>query len=457
MIIPSPHAAAGAALLIVCALAVFGCARGPAADISLDPTTRYQTISGWEVTAGAPEPAERRAFHDDLDAVFDAAVNQVGINRVRLEIRSGVENNSRGYERLMAGNLDPQAWRSLRYATVNDNDDPQVINWAGFDFIDFDANIEQAILPLKRRLAARGEKLYVNVNYVAFADQIKNGAYIHDNPEEYAEFVLATYLHMQKKYGFVPDAWEVILEPDNVKQWHDGATLGRAMVATARRLRAQGFTPHFIAPSVTDMGNTLRYMDQLEQVPGATQDLVEISYHRYWNGSRRNALLIAERARRLGVRTGMLEWWFGKGTYEVLHEDLRDAQVSAWQGRTLWTLFDLRQGPTGRPVLTPKRDVQTNSQYFRYVRAGAVRIAAKSSDPAVDPLAFINSRGSYVVVMKVDGARKVAVHDLPAGEYVVSYTRRSGSASPPRRVQVSTGTPLRTTMPGAGVLTVARL
>jgi hypothetical protein len=339
---------------------------------------------------------------------------------------------------------------------VNDNADPHVINWSGFDFSELDANIEQAVLPLKRRLEARGEKLYVNANYVAFTDQIVNGAYIHDNPEEYAEFVLATYLHMQKKYGLVPDAWEVILEPDIVPQWRDGATLGRAMVATARRLRAQGFTPHFIAPSVTDMSHTLRYMDQLQKVPGATDDLVEISYHRYRNGSRRNALRIAERARQLGVRTGMLEWWFGKGTYEVLHEDLRDAQVSAWQGRVLWGLFDVRQGPSGRAVLVAKPDVRTNSQYFRYVRAGAVRIAARSSDGAIDPLAFINRQGSYVVVMKVDAAREVAVQDLPAGEYVVSYARRDGATSPPRRVQVTNGAPLRAAMPGPGVLTVAR-
>ncbi len=62
-----------------------------AATITLDPATTYQTISGWEAVAWASNDSP--AFVNFIDEVVDRAVNEVGIDRVRLEIRSGVENS----------------------------------------------------------------------------------------------------------------------------------------------------------------------------------------------------------------------------------------------------------------------------------------------------------------------------------------------------------------------------
>jgi len=102
-------------------------------------------------------------------------VHDAGINRLRLEIRSGAENSSD--------------------------------TWSGFHFSEMDDAIERIVNPLRAVIEADGEKLYVNVNYVAFTGQIKGAGYIHDDPDEYAEFILATYLHLQDKYGWVPDSW----------------------------------------------------------------------------------------------------------------------------------------------------------------------------------------------------------------------------------------------------------
>jgi hypothetical protein len=95
-----------------------------------------------------------------------------------------------------------------------------------------DSTIDRLVTPLRDLLAAKGEKLVVNVNYVAFTGQIANGVYLHDDPAEYAEFVLATYLHLKNKYGWTPGLWEVLLEPDNVSQWN-GKLLGQALAAAA--------------------------------------------------------------------------------------------------------------------------------------------------------------------------------------------------------------------------------
>jgi hypothetical protein len=62
-----------------------------AATITLDPSQTHQTITGWEAVPFALEPTDP-AFPHFKDALFDQAVNDLGINRVRLEVRSRVEN-----------------------------------------------------------------------------------------------------------------------------------------------------------------------------------------------------------------------------------------------------------------------------------------------------------------------------------------------------------------------------
>jgi len=197
--------------------------------ITLYPSRAHQTITGWEAVAFALEPTNP-AFPNFKDALFDQAVNDLGINRVRLEIRSSVENSTDAWSDYQTGKIDYQTWRSRRYATVNDNADPRTIDPAGFHFSEMDNTIERIVNPLREVLAAKGAKLIVNVNYVAFTRQITDGLYIHNDPTEYAEFVLATYLHLKEKYGWVPNLWEVLLEPDNVSQWN-GKLLGQAIAA----------------------------------------------------------------------------------------------------------------------------------------------------------------------------------------------------------------------------------
>jgi len=77
------------------------------------------------------------------DTLFDQAINDLGINRVRLEIRSGVENSVDNWAAYEAGMIDYQTWRSRRYATINDNADPRTINESGFQFSQIDNTIDR--------------------------------------------------------------------------------------------------------------------------------------------------------------------------------------------------------------------------------------------------------------------------------------------------------------------------
>ena len=70
------------------------------------------------------------------------------------------------------------------------------------------------------------------------------------DPHEYAAFIVAVFHHMQTNYGFVPDAIEVIHQPDEVNGWQTASTVANVILATTERLQAAGFTvPDFIGPA----------------------------------------------------------------------------------------------------------------------------------------------------------------------------------------------------------------
>lgn len=419
------------------------------ATIRLRPDQTFQTITGWEATPDIPDSPAAPAWAAYHDTQILSVARDGGINRVRIDVRSDLENSNGNLSRFIHGQLPYAIWKDLRYQVQNDNDDPFVINWAGFNFDEIDWYMDHTVMPLRKLLAARGEKLFINGCFVQF----KGGRTFQRNPEEYAEFVLAVYVHLKDKYGVVPDSWEMILEPDLPKDGWTGTEIGQAMVATARRLEGAGFTPAFVAPSVTDMRNTLPYVDAIAAVPGALDHLKEISYHRYKGSSGALLAQIAARAQQLGLHTSMLEWWFGKATYDVLFQDLKIGNVSAWQGRMLEGMYV----PQPDGSIGPRPEVRYNALLFRVVRAGAVRIGADSDHPnQFDAVAFINTDGGYAVAVRARQGGTVRVTGLPAGRYRISLAVPAGSQDIADPAAPDASGSLAVTMPDKGLLTIAR-
>lgn len=437
--------------------------------IVIYPDTTYQTITGWETIFGYD--LELGTLTDEI---LDQVANDLGINRVRLEIRAGVENDTDYWTLYRTGKVPYQTWRSHRYANVNDNNDPDVINQDGFHFSEMDLTINTYVLPLKQRIEAKGENLYINLCYVAFTSQnIAGTRYIHDDPDEYAEFMLATFNHLQSKYGWLPDGLEIILEPDNVSQWN-GTTVGNAIVKTMTKLQANGYRPDIIAPSNTHMGRAITYFDQLVRVPGAAQYITEFSYHRYGGVSDTNLQVIANRATQYGINTSMLEWWLSNNGYQTLHKDLKIGRNSAWQQGGVvayapigqWgqlALYVLDNSDPDNPIFTIGEKTKFTRQYYKFIRPGAVRIkavlsarfgAVLSSSSTFDPLAFINANGKYVVVVKTDAGGSFTIVGLPPGTYGIKYTTFSEYDRDLPDQSIGSGESLTTSILGAGVLTV---
>lgn len=440
--------------VLACTFLVFvGCAATAEQDavISLDTSETYQTMTGWELTgelAGAPAEPRWTPYKEEL---LDKLISEGGINRVRLEIRNSAEAPPTGIAEFINGEINYKAYREYFYSMENDNDDPFVIDPDGFNFLELDWHIEETVIPMRQRLEARGEKLWVNVNYVAFIQ----GDYPLKDPEEYAEFVLATYQHMDSKYGFLPDTWEVILEPDQKRDMWSGREIGEAIVAAGKRLEVHGYSPSFVAPSTLNMAFAVPYMQEIEKVPGAVDYMSELSYHRYSGRKAKNAIKIAQMADKHGLKTGMLEYWFGKATYDMLHEDLRLANNSSWQGEVVYGMYKLVTRDDGSTELRINEAIRHHVQYFRHVRIGAQRVGARvESGSGVDPLAFINPDGSTTMVIKAKRATRFTLNDLPAGAYEISYALPERSEILPDRIEIGADEPLTTRIPNKGVITI---
>ena len=430
---------------------------GPAAELIIHPNLQYQTMIGWQGTVfiGQTE-CNRTAFQNYHGQVIQRLVNELGINSVRVEVRAGHENPLDRFSNFVASNTTSD-WFPYRYESINDNSDPLVANPAGFHFTELSYNSDSVIQPLRAALQQRGEQLYVTLTYVDFK------AYPFEqssNPEEYAELILAAFRHLQTRHGWVPDAVEVILEPDNTQNWTP-QVIGRALVAAGDRLKAAGFRPAFIAPATTDMSRAVSFFDQMLSVPRVLEYLTDISYHRYDGVSAASLAAIAARARQYGLRTAMLEHI--AADYNELHEDIRDGLNSTWQQYVLAGCFNGDNGGKyyaidtsnpQAPVVTLGSRARYFRQYFLYVRAGAVRIGAVSSDARFDPLAFRNANGKLAIVSKVNGTASVVVGGLPPGTYGITYTTGTQSlVSLPDAVVSQAGT-LQLSMPAAGVITV---
>lgn len=421
--------------------------------ISVDANIRYQTISGWQtgVQAGQSDYSDYPLYKHSL---VDQAVAD-GLNRVTLPVRTRTETPT------------PNASTS-----TNDNADPFVINPAGFQWGNANGVDVQAetVNLMRAKLAEQGETLYVVLTLVDFqsADQLHSG-----NAEECAELYEATFLRLNSKYGWVPEAIDILLEADKTSNidWTgsttnpSGVKLAAALIATRNRLAAHGWFPKFIAPSTTNCDKADVIYNAMKaanpSIVPIMQDGGELSYHRYTSDACTQAQLneIKAVAEADGLSISMLER-IG-ATYHILITDIKAGAV-AWQQNTL--AYDpVITGDDGSTYYLVNHTTHTVTiasrmkflrQYFKFIRRGAVRIAATSGNANFDPLAFINPNGKYAVPVKAITGGSFNLFGLPAGIYGIKYTTGSQyNVDLPDQI-ISAGGVVTTSIPAAGVITI---
>ncbi|MCC6316265.1 MAG: hypothetical protein IT361_01145 [Gemmatimonadaceae bacterium] len=438
---------------------------GGAPIVDVFPRVEHQVIRAWEASGQLGElDCNPTAYANYKQELIARSIDELGITRLRTTARSGTERPDDTFLDYRAGRLNYPLWRRTWFVAANDNDDPFVVNPAGFTWGFFDHHMDEVVTPIRNAMLARGETLSVNLNYVDFylGDASKRFPTMKD-PEEYAELIRAIFDHMHSREGWVPDAVELNLEPEHTP--YTGEDMGRALVAVARRLRAGGYRPAFIGPSTTKASNAPLYYDAMMRVPGARGLISEVAYHRYTGVSRATLREILVRARRDGAAPAMLEHI--PSGFESLYDDLTIANAVAWERFALGycgmrdnpdgdgVYYQINQRDPAKPRINFTRDARLLRQVFYYVRPGATRIGATSSEEAVRPLAFRDRAGRLVIVVQVPGPTTFTLRGISAGRYKLNYGTHAGpyNQNLPDVVAVD-GTPLRVTMPHAGVITV---
>lgn len=404
-------------LVAMLAIAGASCAAQQDATVTVAPAHTFQTMEAWEVTPKMWDfDKQNNRFDGDWlpirDQILTRMIADGGINRIRLELRSGAENPVDYWPAFRAGKLSYTDFKAHFYEKINDNADPHVLDPKGIQFSEFDFRVENFLLPAMRIAKQLGRPMTFTLCYIDFGWTPLKGTLSHaTQPEEYAELIGATYAHMREKYGLVPRDLEIILEPDNTDEW-GGKQIGEAILAVSRRLNEQGIAPRIIAPSAASGGKTMRYFDDISSVPGAAQRISVLSYHRYGNVLTDGDLAqIKQRADKIGAQTAMLE--FTHGDIDDLFDDLTKANVTSWQkysivkrgaddGTAPGNLMFVSNPDQRNPDIRIKDSTLAMARIFRSVDPGAVRIGASSSQTSVDGVAFRNPDGRMVVSVKAN-------------------------------------------------------
>ncbi|MCD6351484.1 MAG: hypothetical protein J7M26_05145, partial [Armatimonadetes bacterium] len=375
------------------------CAAGPPVSVALDPAVRYQTILGWGKTA--PEMSASPAVRD---LVLDLAVNDLGLTRLRIEPPGGHGPHRRRWE-----------W-------LNDNSDPDDINWSALNTGDFDQLLQQWVVPFKQRVEARGEPFdcYVSPSFFNHGSTGEVPAWLLHSPGEYAEYALSLLLYMKQKYGIAANYYCICNEAGNDNSFSP-QVVARMIRALGPKLRAAGLPTAIQFPESINAREAWRYVQTVQDQPDVLQWLGLVSYHWYGKNNQQYMPKLRDFARAQGLPTAQTEYMWLK--IDHLYDDLTLGRVSYWE------IYGLA-GPDWRAALTHVSSTTfrggprywTFRQVLHYVRPGAVRIKATSSEQALRVLAF--ERGGRMTVVLINTSeplqdRAVKVQGLPAGTYGV--------------------------------------
>jgi O-glycosyl hydrolase len=372
----------------------------PTADVTvtLDPAQRFQTIDGFGTsqrlfddphTTETFDPGTRRAAAipsaSEQGRILDALYRDLGLTRVRVH-PEGVE-------------------------PVNDNADPQSSDLSKFDLswkaADGHIAAVKAMLP-------RGLTTY-------YASPVTVESWMNEtNPAEYVEWAMVQLRHW-KQQGLEMPYYAVMNEPGwyvGQKTW-SGAWLRDVTKLLGARLAAEGFKTKLVLPDDVSPEAAWSRLPTILSDPDARRYVGAVAYHMYGRGNERD---VAQLAKQYGIPVWMTEYstpdnWREWAT--LMQQLLVDYDVSAidymWGFFGDWDrsqLVRLRVAGNNYTGFDFNRQYYVMGQYSRYVRPGAVRVAATSSDPELKVAAFLAGAKPVVVVTNLGASDRTVRFEL---------------------------------------------
>ncbi|MGQ9731266.1 MAG: hypothetical protein ACUVX8_08305 [Candidatus Zipacnadales bacterium] len=368
--------------------------------VTVNASVKHQPILGWGKTT--PWMSVPRLLRDQC---IDRAVNDLGLNRLRFEGMCGNRIKFRSWE-----------W-------LNDNDDPFNINWEGFNTEQLDMRVREWLVPWKAAVEARDEpfNLYVSPSFFKGGSSGDLPPWMAADPQEYAEWALALLLRLRDEHGITADYYSICNEAgnNNVFTAQVVAQMTRALVP---RLREAGFQTLIQFPESVNAHVAWQYIEELRNESQIWDWIGLLSYHWYGRDNQAAMVKVRDFARERGLPTAQTE--FMDLTIDHLYDDL------VLGGTSYWEIYGLAT-PDFEAALSHISSTSFRGgpwywqfrQVIHYVRPGAVRLEATSTDMRLRALAF-EAQGKRTVVLINTSVphmdRTVAVKGLAPGIYGVS-------------------------------------
>ena len=361
-----------------------------AAVITIDASQKFQTMQGFgtsarvfddpHVTETFDQSTKRAAAippESQQNQILDALYYDLGLSRVRMLTAD-------------LGGVEP----------VNDNADPQVADLSKFDFSwkQGDAQID-----LVKNIAKRGPMTFYSSTWSLEKWMTES------NPEEYAEWVMVTLRRWRDK-GVEMPYFSLKNEPGYAPSgglW-SGEYLRQVTKILGARIKAEGMKTKLVVPDDVTPSEAYSRLQIILADPDARQYIGAIGYHVYQRGGE-------DKIKQLGEQYGIPIWMTEYSTPDswldwamLTHELITQDGVSAvdymwgffgdWDKSQLIALV-VSNGAYQRFRLTPQ--YYAMGQYSRFVRPGAVRVAATSSDPNVKASAYVDGYKLIIVATYV--------------------------------------------------------
>ena len=381
------------AIAILLLLAISSTASFAQVTITVDTTTRFQTIEGWghggDVFSNMNYSVDS-TYADSLNyQTLDYLIDDLGLT------------GSRMWE------VGPRT-----DGTGMDNGDCDSLDWTKFEARPVDFRVAHYVNYFKRKIEAAGYKtsFYSSTSYPSGATLYK--PWVMNHPGERAQQIWANALWWKNNFGIDINYAVIFNEPSGVET---PSLIAEDIKALGPRLQKLGLPTKIqfaegVAPQ-TDWG----FITPEETDSDIWQYIGRLSYHNYGTADPYRSY-IRDYGIQRGIPTAQTE--MGSPTIDDIFNDMIFGGVSYWE--IAFSGSNTLVPNAGNLCFTPSATYFRLRQVIHYVRPGMIRVASVATDSMMRTLAFTKNGAATVIILNLGTNTSATLHGLPAGRYGVS-------------------------------------